>query len=115
MSQKSMLIAGALVACLGLSYAVTPAYALDEASDPVITNEIDEPTGPSVDNGEVVTPSKDEAPVGSDDDTVAGDSAEETEETGDPEMWPMYVSLGALGGALVLIIIINLALGHKQK
>lgn len=115
MSQKSMLIVGALVACLGLGYVATPVYALDETSDPVITNEIDEPTGPSVDNGEVVAPSEGETPTDSDSDTTDGDSTEATEETGDPEMWPMYVSLGALGGALVLIIIINLALGHKQK
>ena len=40
---------------------------------------------------------------------------EATDETSDPEMWPVYVSLGALGGALILVIIINLALGRKRK
>lgn len=32
----------------------------------------------------------------------------------DPVMWPLYVSLGALGATIVLVLIINL-LGRKQK
>lgn len=35
------------------------------------------------------------------------------EET-DPEMWPLYVSLGALGATILLVIIINL-IGRKKK
>lgn len=36
------------------------------------------------------------------------DDKESAEETTEPEMWPVYVSLGALGATLLLIIIINL-------
>lgn len=111
-SQKSIFIISALITCLGLGSAVTPAYALDEASDPVVTSEIDEPTGPSIDNGEVVTPPDDEDDIVPDN-TTTDDEA--TDETSEPEMWPVYVSLGALGGALILVIIINLALGRKRK
>lgn len=111
-SQKSIFIISALITCLGLGSAVTPTYALDEASDPVVTSEIDEPTGPSIDNGEVVTPPDDEDDAAPDN-TTTDDEA--TDETSDPEMWPVYVSLGALGGALILVIIINLALGRKRK
>lgn len=33
---------------------------------------------------------------------------------GDPAVWPLYVSLGALGATIILVLIINL-LGRKQK
>lgn len=32
----------------------------------------------------------------------------------DPEMWPLYISLGALGATILLVIIINL-IGHRKK
>lgn len=32
----------------------------------------------------------------------------------DPEMWPLYISLGALGATILLVFIINL-IGHYKK
>lgn len=37
-----------------------------------------------------------------------------TDEAVDPEMWPLYISLGALGATILLVIIINL-IGHQKK
>lgn len=42
------------------------------------------------------------------------DDEESTEEATEPEMWPIYVSLGSLGAAFLLIIIINLV-GRKSR
>ncbi len=42
------------------------------------------------------------------------DDEESTEEATEPEMWPVYVSLGSLGAAFLLIIIINLV-GRKSR
>jgi len=36
------------------------------------------------------------------------------EEEADPEMWPLYLSLGALGATIILVIIINLV-GRRKK
>lgn len=36
------------------------------------------------------------------------------DETVDPEMWPLYISLGALGATVLLVLIINL-IGHRKK
>lgn len=35
-------------------------------------------------------------------------------EATDPEMWPLYLSLGALGATVLLVLIINL-IGHRKK
>lgn len=32
----------------------------------------------------------------------------------DPEMWPLYLSLGVLGATILLVLIINL-IGHRKK
>lgn len=44
----------------------------------------------------------------------ATEDEEDCEEEGDPEIWPLYVSLGALGATIVLVIIINL-MGRKHQ
>lgn len=36
------------------------------------------------------------------------------DEATDPEMWPLYLSLGALGATILLVLIINL-IGHRKK
>lgn len=50
-------------------------------------------------------------------DPSGADPAEQEEEDLDEEtpLWPMFVSFGALGGALVLIIIINIAGRNRKK
>jgi len=42
------------------------------------------------------------------------EEAEEIEEETEPALWPMYLSLGALGLAILVFIILNL-FGRKQK
>lgn len=37
------------------------------------------------------------------------------DEAVNPEMWPLYLSLGALGATILFIIIINLVGGHRKK
>lgn len=44
----------------------------------------------------------------------ATDDEEGCGEETDSEMWPLYISLGALGATILLVIIINL-IGHKKK
>lgn len=39
----------------------------------------------------------------------------EIEEAAEPELWPMYLSFGALGLALLVIIILNLFGGRKHR
>jgi len=39
---------------------------------------------------------------------------EETEEETEPALWPMYISLGAFGLAIIIFIVLNL-FGRKQK
>ena len=46
-----------------------------------------------------------------------GDETENTddeEEEGEPEEWPMYLALGALGAAILVFIILNLFGGKKK-
>ncbi len=42
------------------------------------------------------------------------ENADESAES-EPELWPVYVSLGALGTMIILVIIINLLGGKKRK
>lgn len=134
MSKKITFLVGAFVLGLGLGQLATPAFATDidpaattsendPANVPVVTSEtgdgeIDEPTDPSDDNGEVIDPDHDQDhPAETDkcdvDDETKCEDADEDE--ADTEMWPVYVSFGALGGALLLVIIINVAFGRKRK
>lgn len=46
--------------------------------------------------------------------TEDGEGCEEAEEANEPATWPMYVSLGALGLAVVVFIILNLFGGKKK-
>lgn len=42
------------------------------------------------------------------------ESAGESED-GEPELWPVYVALGALGAMIILVIIINIIGSRKRK
>ena len=44
-----------------------------------------------------------------------GDDSAESEEEGEAPLWPMYLSLGALGAAVLVFIILNLFGGKKRK
>lgn len=60
-------------------------------------------------DGSIAQPDKPTGEV----ETNIGDE-ESAEEATEPEMWPVYISLGALGATLLLIIIINLV-GRKSR
>lgn len=74
-------------------------------------SECDSESGANCDeaDGSIAQPDK---PIS--DDETDDDEAELEEEATEPEMWPVYVSLGTLGASFLLIIIINL-IGRKSK
>lgn len=132
MLRKIILTISAFALSFGLGLTAFPAQALDcaegytgdESCESIegssddgimpLDNEnsegvIDEPIAPSTDNGETVRPEDDEA-ESTDDETSEEDTA-----VSEPEMWTVYVSLGALGGALILVIIINMIARRKKN
>lgn len=48
------------------------------------------------------------------DETMIAEETTEVIEPAEPEMWPVYLSLGALGLALLVFIVLNL-FGRKKK
>lgn len=119
----------AAVLALGLIMGATPAYAIEETvdcvADPtnadciVTTSDNDE----SIDLDTIVDP--DEAtgqpvPISNEEVTPINDEPdviieeEEIEEETEPALWPMYVSLGALGLAVLVFVVLNLC-GPKRK
>lgn len=44
-----------------------------------------------------------------------GTGSEESEEEGEAPLWPMYLSLGALGAAVLVFVVLNLFGGKKRK
>lgn len=63
---------------------------------------------------EPTTPTDDTNCDPNEDTDCVEEDLEITEEASEPEQWPMYVSLGALGLAVVVFIILNL-FGSKKK
>lgn len=84
---------------------------LNPTNEACIVTTIDEPVDEPFD------PDNEVEPI---DDTAAPDNTEtdidevETEEEEEAPLWPMYLSLGALGVAILTFIILNLA-GGKVK
>lgn len=128
MFKKILLATSAIIAALGSTIISTPAvFACDylcsegqidcenpcpDGVMPINDTDdgtIDEPTAPSTDGGETVHPEAEQP------ETDGSTETTDEEESDEPEAWPMYLSLGALAGTLILIIIINLTLGRRKK
>lgn len=135
MSNKLTFVLGACMTALGLGLFAAPVLAVDgnpEATAPVVTDEfgenfVAEPVDPSTDAGEVVNPERDQ--IGTEqqcstettscdeeavEDATCDDQTDCEEVVEEPELWTVYLSLGTLVATVVLIIFINLALGHKK-
>lgn len=90
---------------------------ISEPSDEPTTDCIGfEGEGPVTDCATPVDPDagkpEDKCEEGTKCDEAVGDT--EDDEEGEPQQWPMYVSLGALGAAVVVFIILNLFGGKKK-
>lgn len=107
MYKKVILGVVASVLALSLANFGTSARALDCVGDCEEVTDgyvwAGEPTGNSSDNGVTAT---------SDDVVVEETDVEEEETEEEPPMWPVYLSLGAIGVTFLLVIIINLS-GRK--
>lgn len=97
----------------------TPVATNDDPNDVIDAGEISEPTddpvtdciGDDLASTDCANPGLGEIIEEAD----CADDADNCEEpTGEPEMWPMYVSFGALGAAVLIFIILNL-FGNKKK
>lgn len=86
----------------------------DEATDPNCQTSSGSVAQPEKPTGTPILPDA-TGEEAADEEMTEEDVEENTdEEVGEPEMWPVYASLGALGATLILIIIINLT-GRKSK
>lgn len=135
---KKIIFSAAVALAMGFSLTSTTVFAEDgimpinETSEATPTSDTDTATPTNETAGEISEPTSDvtsgdkidlESGTNNSDDSTAkcGDGSivdadgniakcEDEEESDDeePEMWPMYVSLGALGAAILVFIILNL-------
>lgn len=117
---KKVLSVIALAFALGLSFTSISVFAEGENGIMPI-NETSETTPISDTSGEIAEPTDEGADntaidleAGNTPDTDKAEEPENEEDAGEPETWPMYVSLGALGLAVLIFIILNL-LGRKKR
>lgn len=109
---KKLLLASLAAIALALGVVALPVAAVEgEATDAPVATSLDDAalTDGGTGDEQSTDPSDPDA-------TTKCDTEEEKcqdEEEGEPEMWPAYIALGALGVTIILIIVINLA--SKKK